>query len=100
MVRAPLVWPVAKGDGINVAVVDTGIDYTHPELKDRYQGGFNAITGTNDPTDDEGHGTHVAGTIAASDNGIGVVGVAPNAKIWSAKVRADGSGAMDRSRRG
>ena len=93
MVRAPLVWPVAKGDGVNVAIVDTGIDYTHPELKDRYQGGFNAITGTNDPKDDAGHGTHVAGTIAAADNGIGVVGVAPNAKIWSAKVLgADGSG--------
>lgn len=86
MVRAPMVWPLAKGDGINVAIVDTGIDYTHPELKDHYQGGFNAVTGTNDPKDDDGHGTHVAGTIAAADNGIGVVGVAPNVKIWSAKV--------------
>jgi subtilisin family serine protease len=86
MVRAPLLWPIAKGDGINVAIVDTGIDYTHPELKDRYQGGFNAVTGTNDPRDDEGHGTHVAGIIGAADNGIGVVGVAPNVKLWSAKV--------------
>ena len=94
MVRAPQVWSVvAKGDGVNVAIVDTGIDYTHPELKDHYQGGFNAITGTNDPKDDVGHGTHVAGTIAAADNGIGVVGVAPNAKIWSAKVlHPDGTG--------
>ena len=86
MVRAPIVWPIAKGDGINVAIVDTGIDYTHPELKDHYQGGFNAITGTNDPRDNDGHGTHVAGTIGAADNGIGVVGVAPNVKLWSAKV--------------
>jgi subtilisin family serine protease len=86
MVHAPQVWPAAKGEGVNVAIVDTGIDYTHPELKDHYQGGFNAITGTNDPKDDDGHGTHVAGTIAAADNGFGVVGVAPNAKIWSAKV--------------
>jgi subtilisin family serine protease len=86
MVRAPLLWPIAKGDGINVAIVDTGIDYTHPELKDRYQGGFNAVTGTNDPRDDVGHGTHVAGIIGAADNGIGVVGVAPNVKLWSAKV--------------
>ncbi|MEA2343947.1 MAG: hypothetical protein QOF63_2116 [Thermoanaerobaculia bacterium] len=93
MVRAPIVWPIAKGDGINVAIVDTGIDYTHPELKDHYQGGFNAVTGTNDPRDDDGHGTHVAGTIGAADNGIGVVGVAPNVKLWSAKVLApDGSG--------
>jgi serine protease len=93
MVRAPIVWPIAKGDGINVAIVDTGIDYTHPELKDHYQGGFNAVTGTNDPRDDDGHGTHVAGTIGAADNGFGVVGVAPNVKLWSAKVLApDGSG--------
>jgi serine protease len=86
MVRAPNLWPIAKGDGINVAIVDTGVDYTHPELKDHYQGGFNAVTGTNDPRDDDGHGTHVAGTIGAADNGIGVVGVAPNVKLWSAKV--------------
>jgi len=86
MVHAPQVWSAAKGEGVNVAIVDTGIDYTHPELKDHYQGGFNAVTGTTDPRDDDGHGTHVAGTIAAGDNGFGVVGVAPNAKIWSAKV--------------
>ena len=93
MVHAPIVWPVGKGDGINVAIVDTGIDYTHPELKDHYQGGFNAVTGTNDPRDDDGHGTHVAGIIGAADNGIGVVGVAPNVKLWSAKVLApDGNG--------
>jgi serine protease len=93
MVRAPILWPIAKGDGINVAIVDTGIDYTHPELKDHYQGGFNAVTGTNDPRDDDGHGTHVAGTIGAADNGIGVVGVAPNVKLWSAKVLSpDGTG--------
>jgi subtilisin family serine protease len=93
MVRAPIVWPIGKGDGVNVAIVDTGIDYTHPELKDHYQGGFNAVTGTNDPKDDDGHGTHVAGTIGAADNGIGVVGVAPNVKLWSAKVLApDGNG--------
>lgn len=86
MVHAPSVWPIAKGAGINVAIVDTGIDYTHPELKDHYKGGFNAITGSNDPKDDDGHGTHVAGTIGAADDSIGVVGVAPNVNLWSAKV--------------
>lgn len=86
MVHATAVWPIAKGAGINVAIVDTGIDYTHPELKDHYKGGFNAITGSDDPKDDDGHGTHVAGTIGAADNGIGVVGVAPNVNLWSAKV--------------
>jgi subtilisin family serine protease len=86
LVHAPAVWPVARGAGINVAIVDTGIDYTHPEFKDRYKGGFNAITGTNDPRDDDGHGTHVAGTIGAADDNIGVVGVAPSVNLWSAKV--------------
>jgi subtilisin family serine protease len=93
MVHAPDVWQVSRGDGINVAIVDTGIDYTHPELKDQYSGGYNAITGTNDPKDDVGHGTHVAGTIGAADNGIGVVGIAPHARLWSAKVlHPDSSG--------
>jgi Subtilisin-like serine proteases len=98
MVHAPQVWPVAKGDGVNVAIVDSGIDYTNPDLKDHYQGGFNAITGSNDPKDDVGHGTHVAGTIGATDNGVGVVGVAPNAKLWSAKVlQPDGTGSASGS---
>jgi subtilisin family serine protease len=86
LVHARDTWPVVRGGGINVAVVDTGIDYNHPDLKDEYAGGFNAITRSNDPLDDDGHGTHVAGTIAAVDNGFGVVGVAPLAKIWAVKV--------------
>lgn len=86
MVHAPDVWSVTRGDGINVAVVDTGIDYHHPELAAIYQGGFNAATKSNDPMDDDGHGTHVSGTIAAADNNFGVVGVAPNVKLWGVKV--------------
>ena len=95
LVHARDVWPFTRGgnSSINVAIVDTGIDYTHPDLKDRYQGGFNAFTKTNDPKDDHGHGTHVAGTIGATDNTFGVVGVAPEVRIWSAKVlMANGSG--------
>lgn len=95
LVHARDVWPFTRGgnSSINVAIVDTGIDYTHPDLKDRYQGGFNAFTKTNDPRDDHGHGTHVAGTIGATDNSLGVVGVAPEVRIWSAKVLlANGSG--------
>lgn len=93
MVHAPDVWSVTRGDGVNVVVVDTGVDYTHPELKGVYQGGFNAITSSTDPKDDEGHGTHVSGTIAAADNSIGVIGVAPNVKLWAVKVLdSNGSG--------
>ncbi len=86
LVRAREVWPVSRGEGINVVVVDTGIDYTHPELSPVYAGGFNELTGSTDPKDDNGHGTHVSGTIAAADNNIGVVGIAPHVKLWAVKV--------------
>lgn len=89
LVHGPDDWAATvKGDGVNVAIVDTGIDYTHPDLKDNFQGGYNFVAqpNTTDPKDDNGHGTHVAGIIAAEDNNIGVVGVAPHAKLWSVKV--------------
>jgi subtilisin family serine protease len=87
MVHAPELWKYTKGAGpINVAILDTGVDTKHPDLAANYAGGYNVFTRTNDPTDDNGHGTHVAGTIAAIDNGFGVVGVAPEARIWSVKV--------------
>lgn len=75
------------GAGVNVAVIDTGIDLSHPDLQGNIVGGKNCTT--NDPTkygDQNGHGTHVAGTIAAIDNTRGVVGVAPGAKLWSVRV--------------
>lgn len=74
-----------KGAGVNVAVIDTGIDLKHPDLKANIVGGKNCSTG-NSYADGNGHGTHVAGTIAALDNGTGVVGVAPQAKLWSVRV--------------
>jgi serine protease len=97
LVRAREVWPVTRGDGINVVVIDTGIDATHPDLAKFYSGGFNTYDGTDKPVDDNGHGTHVSGTIAAADNSIGVVGVAPNVKLWAVKVlNAKGSGSSDK----
>jgi len=59
-----------KGTGVKVAIVDTGIDYTHEDLDTNYIAGYDFVNGDNDPMDDEGHGTHVAGTVAAEDNGI------------------------------
>lgn len=91
-VHAQDVWPVTRGAALNgtgpthVAIIDTGIDYNAPELKAVYKGGKNEITGTNDPLDDFGHGTHVAGIIAAADDRQGVVGVAPAVDIYSFKV--------------
>ena len=97
LVRAREVWPVTRGEAVNVVVIDTGIDYTHPDLAAVYAGGFNTYDDTNNPLDDNGHGTHVSGTIAAGDNNIGVVGVAPNVKLYAVKVLdAKGSGTSDK----
>jgi len=74
------------GSGVKVAVIDTGIDYTHPDLAANYQGGYDFVNDDSYPMDDNGHGTHVAGTIAASDNDIGVIGVAPNADLYALKA--------------
>jgi subtilisin len=84
----------SAGSGIGVAIVDTGIDLGHADLAGRIGGGFNAISTRRSCQDDNGHGTHVAGTVAAvKDNGIDVVGVAPGAKLFCVKVlNAQGTG--------
>jgi len=74
-----------RGAGITVCVSDTGIDLSHPDLKANIVGSVNTISPTKSATDDNGHGTHVAGIIAAVDNTMGVVGVAPLAKLIAAK---------------
>ena len=109
-------WDISTGSRANVvAVVDTGIDYTHPDLAANVWSaprtfivnigglpivcpagshGFNAITNLCDPLDDNGHGTHVSGTIGAvGNNGVGVVGVNWTASIMGAKfLTASGLG--------
>ena len=77
-----------SGDGsgevdVDVAVIDTGIDPKHADLN--VVGGKNCSTGTS-YNDGNGHGTHVAGTIGAEDNSVGVVGVAPGARLWAVRV--------------
>ncbi len=80
-----------KGANVEVAVLDTGIDLYHPDLRSNILGGVSCVGGTAD--DKNGHGTHVAGTIAAPANSIGVVGTAPAAKLWAVRVLdAGGSG--------
>ncbi len=77
----------STGAGVHVAVIDTGIQLSHPDLQSNIVGGKNCTTSkTTDYGDQNGHGTHVAGTIAALDNGLGVVGVAPSAKLWAVRV--------------
>lgn len=97
-VQAPEAFAYSRGAGAVVCVVDTGIQSNHPDLAGQVIGGENfvVIKGKIDPkayADDNGHGTHVAGTIAALDNSIGVVGVAPEAKLLAMKVlNRQGSG--------
>lgn len=117
MISAPEAWSVTRGSpDVVVAVVDTGVDVTHPDLRDNIwvnEGeipgnlrdddgngyvddvfGYNALSPQKPPTDDNGHGTHVAGTIGAvGDNQIGVVGVSWRVRIMAVKfIGRDGSG--------
>ena len=74
---------------MDVAVIDTGADLDHPDLNIYRAGAKNCSTLALSPEDRHGHGTHVSGTIGALDNGAGVVGVAPGARIWPVKVLSD-----------
>lgn len=85
-IGANLVWGATTGAAIKVAVLDTGIDTSHPDLKDNIKGGINTITAPTRYSDDNGHGTHVAGIIAALDNTIGVIGVGPGIALYAVKV--------------
>ena len=74
------------GQGIKVGVIDTGVDYTHPELAGRYAGGYDIFNDDADPFDDHGHGTHVSGSLLGERGNGGVVGVAPGASLYAYKV--------------
>ncbi len=88
-IDAEQAWTRSTGGGVTVGVVDTGVQATHPDLGGRVATGFNTVSNTTDTTDTTGHGTHVAGIIAATkDNGQGVAGVAPDATIVPLKVFA------------
>jgi subtilisin family serine protease len=107
-IGAPEAWKIASGAGVVVAVLDTGVDATDPDLRDALWTnpgeiagngrdddrdgyvddvhGVDLVNGDGDPADDEGHGTHVAGIVAARANGTGVVGLAPQVTLLPVKV--------------
>ncbi|MBQ7900571.1 MAG: S8 family peptidase [Clostridia bacterium] len=87
MVGAPLEWGETMGENVRVGVIDTGVDTDHVELCNRIKDGINTIGGSS-IEDDNGHGTHISGIIAAEKNGVGVVGVAPKADLYIAKAFA------------
>ncbi|MCR4404239.1 MAG: S8 family peptidase [Candidatus Acetothermia bacterium] len=74
------------GAGVRVALLDSGIDPEHPDLRGSYIGGYDFVNGDSEPWDDNGHGTEVAGILAARENGTGVVGVAPQAELLVVKI--------------
>ena len=96
LVRVPQVWALGfRGQGVKVGIVDTGIDPNHPDLAGRVVAKTSFVGG--DGTDDNGHGTHVAGIVAGNGQASGgkYRGVAPEASLYAAKVlNADGSGMM------
>jgi thermitase len=97
-IDAPTAWDTTMGtSSVVVAVVDTGVDLRHPDLQGRLVDGSNFVREDRPPQDDYGHGTHVAGTIAATlNNNVGVVGVAPNVSVMPVKVLGrTGSGTDD-----
>lgn len=89
MVGANRVWGRVTGNGVRVAVLDTGIDDNHPDLS--VTNGVSMVPGTTSWDDDNGHGTHCAGIIGARNNATGVVGVAPRSELYAVKV-LDGAG--------
>ncbi len=81
-----------KGTGVKIGIIDSGVNYLLPDLKDNFDPanlGYDFVQSDTDPLDVYGHGTHVAGTACAEDNGFGVVGVAPNCALYSLRVLND-----------
>jgi thermitase len=98
LIGAPKAWEKgATGTQITVAVIDSGVDLAHEDLASKVAGGTNYVSPGAPPQDDNGHGSHVAGIIAAAtNNGKGVVGVAPDARIMPIKIfDSSGAGAVD-----
>ena len=86
-INATNAWKIGiDGTGINVSVLDTGIYAAHPDIAGRIIKGYDFVNNDNDPADDDGHGTHVAGTVGGNGAGGTTTGVAPNVSLLIAKV--------------
>jgi subtilisin len=85
----PVHWKATRGQNVKVAVLDTGIDEAHPDLMDAIDDARDFTRSRFGPVDRNGHGTHTAGTIAARENSVGVIGVAPECRLLVGKVLSD-----------
>lgn len=90
-------WRSSRGQGVRVAVLDTGIDAGHPDLAGAVDEARSFAPGRGGAVDRSGHGTHVAGIIAARQNGLGLVGVAPECRLLAAKVLSDAGSGSDQA---
>jgi subtilisin family serine protease len=92
-IGAPAAWDLSQGAGVTIAILDTGVDGTHPDLAARMVPGWNFYSNSADTTDVQGHGTAVAGSAAATtNNALGIAGIAGSAKIMPIRVTdANGS---------
>jgi subtilisin family serine protease len=89
VVETPAAWDVATGAGVTIAILDTGVDGTHPDLAARMVSGWNTYEGNSNSSDVYGHGTKVAGTsVAIGNNALGVTGMAPNSLIMPIRISA------------
>jgi len=92
----PQAWELSQGEGVKIAICDTGCDLDHPDLVGNLLPGINFVKPGTPPNDDNQHGTHVAGIICAENNDIGMAGVAPKSKIIPVKVLDEkGSGDLN-----
>lgn len=85
-IKAPQAWSVSTGHRIKIGVIDTGVDFAHPDLKHSLGRGINLVNRAIPPYDDNGHGTHISGTIAAANSTRGMIGVAPRSIVYPVKA--------------
>lgn len=98
-VNAPSVWFLTRGEGVRVGIIDTGIDLRHPDLQAAYRGGYDFVHNDSVPEEEAegdgfGHGTRMAGVIAAAENGFGVIGAAPGVSLYALKIFPKSGGAL------
>ena len=97
----PKAWETTQGEGVKIAVLDSGCDLDHPDLAANLLPGMNMINPKLTAHDDNQHGTHVSGIISAVNNDIGMVGVAPKSKIIPVKVLdKNGNGSLSNVSKG